>query len=66
MKYLNNKRFYEDWWPIAFGELLCYISPIDEHETKCVYLREENGRAVVMFENAEKVARVEFADLARQ
>lgn len=43
---------------LYFGALLLYRSPIDGHKTKCVYVRDDGERAVVLFPNAENVARV--------
>lgn len=49
---------------LYFGAVLNYCSPIDEHLTKCIYVGKENEtRAIVLFENAERVARVDFKQL---
>ena len=48
---------------LYFGAELDYRSPMDGHLTRCIYIREENGRAVVMFQHAERVARVDFEQL---
>lgn len=48
---------------LYFGALLFYRSPVDEHKTRCVYVRDDNGRAVVVFRNAEYVARVDYKQL---
>lgn len=48
---------------LYFGALLNYRSPIDGYLTRCVYVRGENNRAVVIFDNAEKVARVDYGQL---
>lgn len=47
-----------------FGDKLKYISPmIDNFKTPCVYLRDDNGKAVIMFRNAEWCARVNYRHL---
>lgn len=49
---------------LYFGAPLYYRSPIDGHLTRCVYVREESDtRAVVLFMNAERVARVDSEQL---
>ena len=48
---------------LYFGAILNYRSPVDGHLTRCVYVREENTRAVVVFRSAERVARVDFEQL---
>ena len=48
---------------LYFGAVLNYCSPINGHLTRCVYIREENEKAVVIFMNAEHVARVDFEQL---
>ena len=41
-----------------FGDILIYHSPYTNQEDICVYIREENRKAVVMFPEAEWAARV--------
>lgn len=48
---------------LYFGAQLLYRSPIDGHKTKCVYVRDDGDRAVVLFQNAETVARVDHEQL---
>lgn len=48
---------------ISFGSELNYISPIDKHKTPCLYIRDDNGKAVVFFKNAEWAARVQYSQL---
>lgn len=47
-----------------FGDLLYYTSPQKLHRTRCVYVREDAGKAVVLFKHAEFVARVNYAYLS--
>lgn len=48
---------------LYFGATLYYCSPIDGHLTSCVYIRDENDKAVVIFRNAEMVTRVDHEQL---
>lgn len=48
---------------LYFGALLYYRSPIDGHKTRCVYVGDDGERAVVLFRNAESVARVNHEQL---
>lgn len=48
---------------LYFGALLFYRSPIDGHKTRCVYVRDDGERAVVLFPYAENVARVDHRQL---
>ena len=48
---------------LYFGAVLNYKSPIDEHLTRCIYVGQDNERAVVLFKNAERVARVDYKQL---
>lgn len=48
---------------LYFGALLLYRSPIDGHKTRCVYVRDDGKRAVVLFRHAESVARVDHRQL---
>lgn len=41
-----------------FGDILIYQSPYTNQDSVCVYIREENRKAVVMFPEAEWAARV--------
>lgn len=47
-----------------FGDLLYYTSPQKPHKTRCVYVRDDAGKAVVLFIHAEFVARVNYAYLS--
>lgn len=48
-------------YELEFGDRLKYMSPfVSGLETPCIYLRDDNGKAVVVFENAEWVARVNY------
>lgn len=46
-----------------FGDILNYISHQNNSKTKCMFIRKEGSKAVVMFENAEFAARVRFDSL---
>lgn len=48
---------------LYFGAHLLYRSPIDGHETICVYVRDDGERAVVLFPHAENMAKVNYAQL---
>lgn len=48
---------------LYFGALLLYRSPVDGHKTRCVYIRNDGERAVVLFQHAESVARVDHKQL---
>lgn len=48
---------------LYFGALLLYHSPLDGHKTRCVYVRDDEDRAVVLFCHAENVARVDHKQL---
>lgn len=51
---------------LRFGERLNYRSLIHPMlKTECVFIRHENGRAVIMFAHAERVARVNYEQLER-
>lgn len=48
-----------------FGQRLIYESPkADVGDTPCVFIRDDNGKAVIMFEHAEWVARVNYRFLS--
>lgn len=50
-----------DVYELKFGDKLKYASPIVQGlETPCIYLRDDNGKAVVIFKDAEWVARVNY------
>lgn len=49
-----------------FGDVLYYSSLKDSKlKTKCIFLRDERQKAVVMFENADFAARVLYHQLSR-
>lgn len=49
-----------------FGDILTYISPLcPKHLSRCVFIRDDSGLAVVMFKHAEWAARVNYAHLCR-
>ena len=50
--------------PYKFGDLLYYTSPQKPRRTRCVYVREDAGKAVVLFKHAEFVARVNYSYLS--
>ena len=50
--------------PYKFGDLLYYTSPQKPRRTRCVYVREDAGKAVVLFKHAEFVARVNYVYLS--
>lgn len=50
---------------LSFGTLLYYVSPQDGHKTICAYVRDDGGKAVVIFKHAEWVARVNKIYLER-
>lgn len=48
-------------YELKFGDKLKYASPfVHGLETPCIYLRDDNGKAVVIFKDAEWVARVNY------
>ncbi len=48
-----------------FGDKLVYTSPqSSDLKTPCVFLRDDNGKAVVMFSHAERAARVNYRFLS--
>lgn len=49
---------------LNFGDKIFYTSPMNGKTTPCVFLREECGKIVVMFKNAEWAARVWPATVA--
>lgn len=52
---------------LHFGDKLKYISPIIQGlETPCVFVRDDDGKAVVLFQSAEWVARVNYHLLYRE
>ena len=48
---------------LYFGAILNYRSPVDGYLTRCVYVREENNKAVVIFKRAERVTKVNYDNL---
>ena len=52
--------------PYKFGDLLYYTSPQKPRRTRCVYVREDAGKAVVLFKHAEFVARVNYVYLSSE
>lgn len=47
-----------------FGDKVLYCSPIkDDLKTECIFIRDDNGKAVVMFRHAEWAARVNYSRL---
>ena len=49
-----------------FGDKIIYVSPQDsELGTPCIFIRDDNGKAVVLFENAEWVARVNYRNIKK-
>jgi len=50
-----------------FGDKVVYISPMVQGlETPCIFVRDDDGKAVVIFQHAEWVARVNYRLLFRQ
>lgn len=49
---------------MQFGDTVYYISPQNGNKTKCIFIRDDDGKAVVMFENAEFAARVLYKQLS--
>lgn len=50
-----------------FGDKLIYTSPQkSDLKTPCVFLRDDNGKAVVMFSHAEWAARVNYLCLSKE
>ncbi len=47
-----------------FGDLLYYTSPNKQRKKRCVFVRDDDGKAVVLFEDAEFVARVNYVYLS--
>lgn len=51
----------------SFGDRLIYTSPQNpELKTRCAFIRDDNGKAVVMFINAEWAARVNYCYLSKE
>lgn len=51
----------------TFGDVLRYTSPQDPiRQTLCVFVRDDNGRAVVFFQHAEWAARVNYKFLSKE
>lgn len=48
---------------LYFGAPLYYVSPVDGHKTSCVFVGHYDDRAVVLFPNADGVARVDYSQL---
>lgn len=49
-----------------FGDVVIYTSPKDPNTKKpCVFIRDDSGWAVVMFQHAEWVARVNYLYLSK-
>lgn len=48
---------------LYFGALLNYRSPDNGQLTRCVFIRKEDERAIVIFRNAKRVAKVSFEQL---
>lgn len=49
---------------LYFGAPLYYRSPkVSGLKTPCIYIRNDENRAIVIFRNAEKVARVNYEQL---
>lgn len=49
-----------------FGDMLTYTSPINnELKTPCVFVRNDQGKAVILFSHAEWVARVSYSSLSK-
>lgn len=60
-----------DWENISkrytFGDVLRYTSPQNHvQQTLCVFVRDDNGRAVVFFQHAEWAARVNYKFLSKE
>ncbi len=50
-----------------FGEKLLYVSPkVNGLKTPCLFIRDDNGKAVVMFQHAEWAARVNYRQLEKE
>lgn len=50
-----------------FGDKLLYNSPVKNGlQTECIFIRDDNGKAVVMFPSAEWAARVNYKYLSRK
>lgn len=51
----------------SFGDRLIYTSPQNpELKTRCAFIRDDSGKAVVMFINAEWAARVNYCNLSKE
>lgn len=42
-----------------------YVSPVNGAKTRCLYIRDDHGKAVVFFEHAEWAARVGYDQLEK-
>lgn len=51
----------------AFGDKIIFTSPQNPGlQTPCVFIRDDGGKAVIIFENAEWVARVNYYLLSKE
>ena len=50
---------------LPFGSLMYYVSPVNGAKTRCLYIRDDHGKAVVFFEHAEWAARVGYDQLEK-
>lgn len=51
----------------AFGDKIIFTSPQNPGlQTPCVFIRDDDGKAVIIFENAEWVARVNYRFLSKR
>lgn len=51
----------------CFGDVIAYSPPQRNcNKIPCVYIRDDNGKAVVFFKRAEWAARVNYENLTRE
>lgn len=56
-----NELFEYKSYPYQFGDKLMYLSPkVEGLETPCVFIRDDQGQAVIFFKHAEWAARVNY------
>jgi len=48
-------------YEFRFGDKVLYVSPQNpDVKTPCIFIRDDNGKAVIIFQNAEWVARANY------
>lgn len=66
-KFPNPEKGSSPIQKYTFGDILRYTSPQNPvQQTSCVFIRDDNGRAVVFFQHAEWAARVNYEFLLKE